>query len=148
VNSYQAVDPFSEGERNRARLEKIPVRALRDLAQVPGSLVLDLRWAEMSGATPLNDMVSILTLAVLQQPEAVLEFGTFWGSTTVNLAMNLPSAVIHTIDLPPDRSEAEAAIKNRPVDDKNLIRSRELGRAFCGTEFESSIVQHTGDTAT
>src|SRR2546430_16723031 len=41
------------------------------------------------------------------QPRAVLEIGTYFGSTTYNLAVNLPDAIIHTADLPPDFSRSE-----------------------------------------
>lgn len=148
IASYAAIDPFSEIEKSRVSAERIPVRSLRAFGDVPADLRLDLRWADLSGSTPLNDVVAILSLAVAQQPEALLEFGTFCGSTTANFALNLPNATIHTIDLPPDSEEAERMIRGKPVDDWHLIQSRHLGGAFLGTPLADRIVQHTGDTGT
>jgi hypothetical protein len=148
-DTYQVVDPFSLLERGEGRtlLQRIPEVTLAEAVPRPGPITLDLRFAEVSGSTPLRDIVAILSLAVAQRPQAALEFGTFWGSGTLNLALNLPEAVIHTIDLPPDAGVAQELIEGRPVDDLNLIESRELGKAFRGTEYARRIVQHLGDTA-
>ena len=149
-DAYHAVDPFSAAERRRERLllQRIPERPLTKIVAWPEEIALDLRYADVSGSTPIRDMAVILALAIAQQPKAVLEFGTFFGSATANLARNLPEAIVHTIDLPPDPVEAQRLTEGKPVDDVNLIESRQLGRAFRGTPFERRIVQHEGDTAT
>lgn len=149
-DTYFAVDPFSPKERRLAilGLKRIPEVPACDAFTWPETLQLDLRHVDVSGSTPITDLSSILGLAVQQQPEAALEFGTFYGSTTANLARNLPTTVIHTIDLPPDKAEASELTAGRPVDDLNLIESRQLGKAFRGTPLAARIVQHSGDTAT
>lgn len=146
---YQAVDPFSTKENSveRVQLRKIPERRLDEIVALPDEIAIDPRYAMVSGSTPVEDVIAIVALAKAQQPKAVLEFGTFYGSGTANLARNLPDAVIHTIDLPPDREAAEKVIEGRPVDDLHLIQGRQLGKAFRGTPLEQRIVQHLGDTA-
>jgi hypothetical protein len=148
-DAYHAVDPFSARENSveRTQLRRIPEKRLVDVIDMPETLLIDPRYVGVSGSTPVQDVAAILALAVTQRPKAALEFGTFYGSGTVNLARNLPQATVHTIDLPPDQDEAQRLIEGRPVDDLYLIESRQLGKAFRGTEFEKRIVQHLGDTA-
>ena len=147
--SYRAIDPFGTAERRPegAMLRRIPEVPINAIAEWPAEIVLDLRYTEVSGSTPIRDLVTILALAIKRQPKGMLEFGTFWGSATLNLARNLPNATIHTIDLPPDPSAAQALTRGKPVDDVYLIKSRQLGRAFRGSAVEGRIVQHLGDTA-
>ena len=146
---YQAVDPFSakENSAERVLLRRIPERSLEEIAELPDEIVIDPRYAMVSGSTPIEDVVAIVALAKAQRPKAVLEFGTFYGSGTANLARNLPEAVIHTIDLPPEGEAAQGLIEGKPVDDLHLIQGRQLGKAFRGTALEKRIVQHLGDTA-
>ena len=148
-DSYHAADPFSAVARRpeRVSLRRIPEVGLAEIAAWPAEIALDLRYTEVSGSTPIRDILAVLALAMARQPRAVVEFGTFWGSATLNLARNLPNATIHTIDLPPDPATAQALTEGKPVDDVYLIESRQLGKAFRGTPVEERIVQHLGDTA-
>lgn len=146
--AYHAVDPFSTVEKGTEALQRIPKVIAGEAFLWPPEIKVDLHFADISGSTPIRDLMVILALAIHQQPKAALEFGTFYGSTTKNLANNLPDATIHTIDLPPDSKQAQDIIKDRPVDDLHLIESRQLGKAFRDTPFSSRIVQHEGDTAT
>jgi hypothetical protein len=133
-----------EGRMLEAR---IPAVELRDAVALPEGMIVDLRYIEMEGAAPFVDVAAILALAIAQQPLGVLEIGTFWGSTTANLARNLPAAKIHTIDLPLDEGEVMESIAGQPVNDLHLIQSRQVGKAFRGTDVEDRITQHFGDTA-
>lgn len=149
-DTYRAVSPFSplkEGE-GRKLLALIPEVSLESLGGFPEQVTLDMRYVDVDGATPFRDLIAILSLAKNQHPRAALEFGTYFGSTTANLALNLPSAIIHTIDLPEDGEAAAALIEGQPVDDLHLISGRKLGKSFRGTVIEQRIVQHEGDTAT
>ena len=148
--AYQAVDPFSAKENSveRVQLRKIPERRLEDVVALPGEIVIDPRYAVVSGSTPVQDIIAMVALAIAEQPKAALEFGTFYGSGTAILARNLPGAVVHTIDLPPESETAQSLIEGKPVDDLHLIKGRQLGKAFRGTALEQRIVQHLGDTAT
>jgi len=148
-DTYYAVAPFSplkEGEGRKLEA-RIPAVELRDAVPLPEGMVVDLRYIEMEGAAPFADVAAILALAIAQDPLGVLEIGTFWGSTTANLARNLPSAKLHTIDLPEDAAEVMESIAGQPVNDLHLIESRQVGKAFRGTELEARITQHFGDTA-
>lgn len=149
-DTYRAVSPFSPLKEGAGRkmLEQIPSVSLTSLGGVPEQVTLDMRYVDVDGATPFRDLIAILSLAKNQKPKAALEFGTYFGSTTANLALNLPDATIHTIDLPEDASEAAALVDGRPVDDFHLIQGRKLGKSFRGTALEQRIVQHQGDTAT
>jgi hypothetical protein len=149
-DTYRAVSPFSplKDGPGRKMLEMIPVVSLESLGGMQEQITLDMRFIGVDGATPLRDLIAILSLAKNQHPQAALEIGTYFGSTTVNLALNLPNATIHTIDLPEDEAEAGALVEGQPVDDFHLIRGRKLGKSFRGTPLEQKIVQHQGDTAT
>jgi hypothetical protein len=149
-DTYRAVSPFSPLKEGAGRrmLERIPVVTLDSMGGMPEQITLDMRYVDVDGATPFRDLIAILALAKNQRPKAALEFGTYFGSTTANLALNLPDAIIHTIDLPEDSTEAASVIEGRPVDDLHLIQGRKLGKSFRGTPLEQRIVQHQGDTAT
>lgn len=91
---------------------------------------------------PIDGQVSRDELALLVgitkwiAPAKVFEFGTFDGSTTLNLAMNVPSATIYTIDLPEDNAKT-----GFPIDRINEAltpggsKRRGSKRRFDGTEF-------------
>jgi hypothetical protein len=149
-DTYRVVSPFSP-LKNAAGLkmfDRIPVAPLAALGVELDRVTLDLRFVDVNGSTPYRDLIAIVTLAKKQNPKVALEFGTYFGSTTANLALNLPDAMIHTIDLPEDDSVASALIEGQPVDDLHLIHGRQLGKTFRGTPLASRIVQHQGDTAT
>jgi hypothetical protein len=149
-DTYTAVSPFSPLKDGPGRkvVDLIPMASLESLGGIPEQVTLDMRFVDIGGAMPLRDLIAILSLAKNQNPRAALEIGTYFGSTTVNLALNLPESTIHTIDLPEDTAEAESLVAGQPVDDLHLIRGRKLGRSFRGTPLEQRIVQHQGDTAT
>jgi hypothetical protein len=148
-DTYHAVAPFSPVQQREGRMleARIPAVELRDAVALPEGMIVDLRYIEMEGAAPFVDVAAILALAIAQQPLGVLEIGTFWGSTTANLARNLPAAKIHTIDLPLDEGEVMESIAGQPVNDLHLIQSRQVGKAFRGTDVADRITQHFGDTA-
>ena len=148
--TYEACAPFSPIKYGRGQklYDRVPDVPLHTLAPVPETLTLDLRYVDVYGSMPYRDVLAILALAVAQRPKAALEFGTYFGSTTANLALNLPEARIHTLDLPEESSEAEALVNGQPVDDNHLIQGRQLGKCFRATPLAARIVQHAGDTAT
>ncbi len=99
------------------------------------------------GILPAHEAVALLAVLVAENPGEALEIGTYMGYTAKAMAENLELAIIHTIDLPPDYSTAEAACGPLPKDDFHLIQRRIVGREFKGKELEKRIVQHFGDTA-
>lgn len=148
-DTYRAVSPFSPIKQGQGMkmLELIPEVPLDHSGDSSKPVTLDLRFVDVDGAAPLRDVIAILTLAKRQNPQAALEFGTYFGSTTANLALNLPTARIHTIDLPEGEASDSPLIQGQPIDDAHLIRDRQLGKSFRGTPLEDRIIQHQGDTA-
>jgi hypothetical protein len=96
---------------------------------------------------PTDQALSLLAVLVAEQPQVVLEIGTFMGHTTKAMAMNLPRSVIHTVDLPPEFSPQRDPVSHARKDDFHLIANRRVGREFVGTEYEPRIRQHFADTA-
>ncbi len=129
-DTYQAVSPFSPLKQGvgRKMLQLIPEVSLESLGGMPEQVTLDMRYVDVDGATPFRDLIAILSLAKLQHPKAALEFGTYFGSTTANLALNLPDTAIHTIDLPEDTAEAARLVEGQPVDDCSSYSWTEVGK--------------------
>ena len=76
-----------------------------------------------------------------------MEIGTFIGHTTKLLAMNLPEAIIHSVDLPLDFILEQEKVAAATKDDFHLIARREVGREYRGSSYEARIRQHFVDTA-
>lgn len=79
------------------------------------------------------------------EPETVVEVGTSWGHTTLELARHAPeTARIITIDVPKERFG-----RNLPgygTDTKFFCEADEIGREFAGTPESSRIVQILEDS--
>jgi hypothetical protein len=80
-------------------------------------------------------------------PRCMLEIGTFCGYTTRLLAMNMPTATIHTIDLPEDYDAGSDDV-SIPKDDFHLIESRKVGSEYRSDPSITNVVQYFGDSAT
>ena len=100
------------------------------------------------GMLPTNELLALLAILVAEQPAEVLEIGTFMGYTARQMAETLPTATIHTVDLPEGVVPEEQGATGLPKDDWHLITSRVVGREFQGTPAASRIRQHRADTAT
>ena len=86
-------------------LDQIPRIALseivgRQIVRIDGS------YSHVDGSLPLCDLLALLSVLVSRSPQTVLEIGTFNGYTTRLMALNLPGAEIHTIDLPENFSDS------------------------------------------
>jgi hypothetical protein len=99
------------------------------------------------GMLPIYEAFALMSIMVAEQPRAVLEIGTYMGSTSRLLAENLERAVIHTIDLPTGYSRENDDNGDLPKDDFHLIARRKVGREYQGKPCASRIRQHFGDTA-
>jgi hypothetical protein len=64
------------------------------------------------------------------------------------MALNLPAAKIHTLDLPRDVSSEDLENAELPKTDMHLIAKRRVGEAFASDRAISNITQHYGDSAT
>jgi hypothetical protein len=146
------IDPFGEPD---ADVSGIPEIELRQIVPDAGEVLVDGQFATVDGALAPFELIPLLVIVKHFNPRAVLEIGTYFGSTTRNLALNLPEARIHTVDLPPDfasgKSEAKAVsakdAQELQKDDFHLISGRRLGAAFAQKPEAARIVQHLGDTA-
>ena len=108
-----------------------------------------LRLTELTSTDGNATVLELVVLAKLVNwldPRGLLEIGTFDGRTTLNLAANSsPDAKVYTLDLPRallSRTKFQLARGEATYVDKELS-----GYRFHGTEFESKIVQLTGDSA-
>ncbi len=99
------------------------------------------------GMLPSDQAMALLSILVAEAPREVLEIGTFMGHTTRQMAENLTTATVHTVDLPENFSPENDPETNLPKDDFHLIASRTVGREFKGNSCENRIKQHFADTA-
>jgi hypothetical protein len=125
-------------------LAQIPVVALSEIVGQPVIRVIG-SYSYVDGSLPWRDTLALLSVLVDRSPRSVLEIGTFDGHTTRLMAINLPDAEIHTIDLPEDFSDINAGM---PKDDWHLISSRRVGSQYRSDPSIKSVRQHFGDTAT
>jgi hypothetical protein len=124
-------------------LSQIPTVAVSEivgkpLIRVPGA------YSYVDGSLPWCDILALLSVLVDRSPKTVMEIGTFNGNTTRLIAMNLPEAEIHTIDLPEDFSENGEGLSK---DDWHLISQRRVGAEYRADPSITSVTQHFGDTA-
>jgi hypothetical protein len=139
---------FNAAQRaNESFFETIPPIPL---AEILGGAVPEIRLLispEEDGVLPQDQAVTLLSILVIEQPDVVLEIGTFMGRTTRLMAENLPRAVIHTVDLPLGYKQEADAVKDVPKDDFHLIGRRVVGRDFAAAACAGRIQQHLRDTA-
>ncbi len=137
--SFSATAPFGSNSLPEVSLDDVLGTA---------HVLLNLRVMRYEdGMMPLYDALPLLSVLAMEAPQEVLEIGTYMGHTTRAMAENLPSAIIHTIDLPEDFSAEAPSTSDIPKDDFHLIAKRRVGREFKETGFASRIIQHFGDTA-
>jgi hypothetical protein len=99
------------------------------------------------GMLPRDQAMELLAIMVAEAPSEVLEIGTFMGHTTRQIAENLPTTTVHTVDLPEDFSAEHDPEQSISKDDFHLIARRIVGREFKGLPCGSRIKQHFADTA-
>ena len=98
------------------------------------------------GSISLLETFLIIATAKLVGATRIFEFGTFFGSTTLNLALNVPEdAEIFTLDL---GREQTTALQQHPAD--ALLTSMHLGAEnmfeFLGDPVSRKITTLTGDS--
>lgn len=121
-------------------MSNLPTIKISKLVKRPLALVHPTEPC-VDGSLPYEELNILLSIIYHERPNLVLEIGTFMGSTTRAMAEILPSAQIHTVDLPLD-----AVVDEVPGADAHLVRLRDVGSAFRGLDYE--IVQHHHDTMT
>lgn len=128
----------------RGDLGRIPQTTMQEILTRHPIISVDGSYSYVDGSLPWCDIVALLSIAVDRSPKTVVEIGTLHGHTTRLLAMNLPHAQIHTIDLPEDPDLAGGLRK----DDFHLIGGRRLGEEYRADPSIRNVTQHLGDTAT
>jgi hypothetical protein len=99
------------------------------------------------GMLPNDQIMAVLAILVAENPSEVLEIGTFMGYSSRQMAENLDTATIHTVDLPEDFSPDADPHPDIPKDDVHLMMRRVVGREFKERPCASRIRQHFTDTA-
>ncbi len=99
------------------------------------------------GTLPYQDALALLSILVAEAPNEVLEIGTYMGHTTRQMAENLETTTIHTVDLPEDFQQSSDPEQGIPKDDFHLIARRLVGREFREQPCSNRIKQHFADTA-
>ena len=112
------------------------------------SIIIDGLLTTADGSLGIPDQVALMSLLRDREPGVVLEIGTYNGATTRLIALNLPRAKIHTLDLPPDISSEELHQSRLPKDDFHLIGNRRVGEAIVSDPAITNVTQHYGDSAT
>lgn len=122
---------FTAAQRaGTTELDKIPEVSLDDILGDRRPVIrLSVRRYE-DGMLPGDQAMALLSILVAERPKEVLEIGTYMGHTTTQMAENLETATVQTVDLPEDFSAESDAEQNLPKDDFHLIKQRIVGREF------------------
>jgi hypothetical protein len=124
-------------------LYSIPATTLPQIVDKP-MICVNGSYTYSDGTLPWCDLIALLSILVDTSPSTVFEIGTFNGSTTLFMALNLPNAAIHTIDLPQNFDDRNTGLRK---DDWHLIATRRIGSEYLADPSIKSITQHFGDTA-
>jgi hypothetical protein len=124
-------------------LDRIPKILVSEIVSKPTIRVVGT-YSYVDGYLPWCDILALLSVLVDRSPRTILEVGTFNGYTTRLMALNLPDAEIHTIDLPEDFKDTDAGLQK---DDFHLIAGRRVGSEYRADPSIKCIQQHFGDTA-
>lgn len=106
------------------------------------AVLLPARTLLQPGNQALDGLLHLVGLAKAIEARTIFEIGTYNGVTALTLAMNLPQATIHTLDLPPGQMPSLPLFEQ---DYDNLSGFRE--RVYAGYAEASRITQHLGDSA-
>ncbi len=101
--------------------------------------------ASRPGSTTCFEAYVLASLVQCLRPQILVEFGTFEGRTTLQLALNSPeNAVLYTIDLPDDRCVTRY---RRAYADEGQARRLPVGGLFYTHPESRKIKQILGDSA-
>lgn len=101
-----------------------------------------------AGGVSLLEMFLIIAASQVVGAKRVFEFGTFLGSTTLNLALNIPEdGAVFTLDLDERHArEAKQDAADAPLTEIHLASRSSLD--FVGSPVEQKIKTITGDSTT
>jgi len=127
----------------------LPRVALREA--FPGIETVDIQILEpyrrqLASTLDLEELSALLAIVRYTNSKNILEIGTYDGSTTLNLAANLPEdARVVTVDLPPQSAADQTAI-TVPTEHRNKTK-HVIGERFLQSPHRSKIRQVFGDSA-
>lgn len=127
------------------RIPRVPITEV-----FPGIESVDttiLRTFDRVRGTSLDAKEILILAAIVKYTNAksILEIGTSYGNTTLNLAANSPNdATITTIDLPPDW-DGQLKIKV-PKSYRNVGNRNRIGSQYKDTKYSRKIIQVFGDS--
>jgi predicted O-methyltransferase YrrM len=125
----------------QSKIAAIPDRVDRSLA---GQIVtLPPRLMFGPGTQDFSGLSALVELARAIEARSIFEIGTFHGTTALALAMNIPEAEIHTLDLP---SGVERGVLPVFMTDSANIAARTT-RVFEGRHEAARIAEHFDDSA-
>jgi ADP-heptose:LPS heptosyltransferase len=154
ATAYRQIDPLGSGEEAngapddevRTVLAHIPEVELPAILRGRPLVKVDVTQQPVDGAMATCDALALLALLVDRAPRTVLEIGTSGGHTTRLLALNLPSAAIHTIERTEDH-DAGSDPAPRAKDDFHPTTTPRVGAEYRSDPSITNVVQHFGDTA-
>jgi hypothetical protein len=160
ISAYDLIDPIGRAKREALRgdprtdakvlalLAAFPEVRLSEAVTTKPTIIIEGLYTYVDGSFNLQDQVALMTLLRDRRPSLVFEIGTYNGNTTRLMALNLPEARIHTLDLPQDLSDEQLRHSDLPKDDFHLIAKRCVGEAFLSDPGITNVTQHFGDSAT
>jgi hypothetical protein len=99
------------------------------------------------GNTSLTEQIVLARLAETSRPQALFEFGTFDGRSSLNLIAHAPpGAHLYTLDLP--ASQIDATQLPLEPGERAFVEKTASGTRFLATDYASQITRLYGDSAT
>ncbi len=112
------------------------------LERLPVELVAALAW--VGGNVSLAELVILAGICRAVHPEAVFEFGTFNGRTTVNFAANTPAnGIVYTLDIPP---QCQSRLPGVPSEEVYQLGDQ-VGEFYRGSAYAQKVRQLWSDSA-
>ncbi len=160
VRAYDLIDPLAKEKgqdpwdnprvdrRVWSLLANFSKIGLSEVIAASRSIMIDGSLTCADGSLGIQDQIALMSLLRDRQPRLVVEIGTYNGATTKLIALNLPDAKVHTLDLPPDIDSEQLYQSKLPKDDFHLIGNRRVGDAFLSDPAITNVTLHYGDSAT
>jgi predicted O-methyltransferase YrrM len=125
-----------------------PYKLFTALESPPAERVVQaaLPFRRAAGGLTLLEMFVAIAANRIVQAKQVFEIGTFLGSTTLNLALNIPDdGTVYTLDLDKEcAADAKQDVADAPLTEIHLASRSSLD--FAGSAVESKIRTLTGDS--
>jgi len=117
-----------------------PYQIFTLLDSSPAARVVSVKIPERRDILTLETLL-LLAIAKIINARRAFEFGTFYGSTTLNLALTIPK--VYTLDLPRDESDAVLSQADAPIMRDHFERTK---MDFEGSSAEARITRLYGNS--